>query len=222
MLGPTQSHENAANQLRVLNQRTFLPPSNTVITISEAKQLPSENVLIMVTGSQGEETSALAQIASGAFSDFQIAPSDTVFILSSFVPANMGPVDRMADKLMDLGATVTKHHSLPIPSKTPEIRKLRKVTKKHPAPRIKRRPAPSERVKPGISDPMKRSSSASIIPSLGSGIPDTPVMKSGYRTMKKPSEMQPSWRITNETKQSSFSPEGPYGSWGLSIPSRDR
>ena len=52
------------------------PPSNSILFA--IKDTPDENDVIMVTGSQGETTSVLAQITSGVHSRIQTIPADTV------------------------------------------------------------------------------------------------------------------------------------------------
>lgn len=55
---------------------------------SEAESMPDERVLILCTGSQGEENSALVRMAKGEFKDFTLRPGDGVLLSSHTIPGN--------------------------------------------------------------------------------------------------------------------------------------
>ena len=81
-------------------------PDDVVIPMSQARQLPLEEVVIVATGSQGEPTSALVRIANGMHNDIEIAPGDTVVLSASPIPGNETVVSRTIDNLIRQGATV--------------------------------------------------------------------------------------------------------------------
>ena len=81
-------------------------PDGVVIPMSQARQLPLEDVVIVATGSQGEPTSALVRIANGRHNDIEIVPGDTVVISASPIPGNETVVARTIDNLLRQGATV--------------------------------------------------------------------------------------------------------------------
>ena len=81
-------------------------PEGVVIPMSQARQLPLEEVVVVATGSQGEPTSALVRIANGRHNDIEIVPGDTVVLSASPIPGNETVVARTIDNLYRQGATV--------------------------------------------------------------------------------------------------------------------
>jgi ribonuclease J len=90
-----------ATSLQALN----IPPD----TLIEARSLPSypdEKVLIICTGSQGEDNAALSRIASGEHRTIKIKKGDTVVLSSSPIPGNERSVSGLMDNLYRAGAKV--------------------------------------------------------------------------------------------------------------------
>ena len=77
-----------------------------LIDAYELKDIPSENVVIMCTGSQGEPLSALARIANGEHKTIDIEQGDTVIISATPVPGNEKAVTRVINSLAKIGADV--------------------------------------------------------------------------------------------------------------------
>ena len=57
-----------------------------LLPLGETKNLPSEEVVLITTGSQGEPTSALVRIANRNHRDIQLIPGDTVIISATAHP----------------------------------------------------------------------------------------------------------------------------------------
>ncbi|MGB3240778.1 MAG: ribonuclease J [Geitlerinemataceae cyanobacterium] len=74
--------------------------------IHEARQLPDEKVLILCTGSQGEELAAMSRIAKKEHRQVQIKPKDTVVFSANPIPGNTISVVNLIDALMKQGANV--------------------------------------------------------------------------------------------------------------------
>jgi len=68
--------------------------------------LPSDKVVVLCTGSQGEPLSALARIASGDHPTIKIEAGDTVVVSATPVPGNEKAVSRVMNRLIKRGATV--------------------------------------------------------------------------------------------------------------------
>ncbi len=73
---------------------------------SEAESMPDEKVLVLCTGSQGEENSALVRMAKGEFKDFMLRPRDAVLLSSHTIPGNEKAVIWMINALVRLGVEV--------------------------------------------------------------------------------------------------------------------
>ena len=82
-----------------------LPPG-LLLTLSEIRSLPPEQVVLLTTGSQGEPTSALVRIANQDHRDVSIISGDTVIISATPIPGNELPVSRTIDNLLRQGANV--------------------------------------------------------------------------------------------------------------------
>ncbi|UWG98570.1 ribonuclease J [Dehalobacter sp. DCM] len=81
-------------------------PEGTLVDVEEAIQLPTNQVCIITTGSQGEPMSALTRMASGDHKKVEIVPGDTVIISASPIPGNEKSISRTIDQLFKLGANV--------------------------------------------------------------------------------------------------------------------
>jgi len=52
----------------------------------EIEQMPDERVMVICTGSQGEEFSALVRMATNTYKDFNMKPKDVVLLSSHTIP----------------------------------------------------------------------------------------------------------------------------------------
>lgn len=68
--------------------------------------IPAEKQVIITTGSQGEEFSALTRMAEGKHNSIEILAGDTIIFSSSVVPWNEKVVIGVINKLIRLGANV--------------------------------------------------------------------------------------------------------------------
>lgn len=67
---------------------------------------PSENLVVLSTGSQGEPRSALNRMANGQHRQVNVQPGDTVIISGGTIPGNEEDVGRMLNRLFERGASV--------------------------------------------------------------------------------------------------------------------
>ena len=79
---------------------------NNLIDAYDLKGIPSDQYVLMCTGSQGEPLSALARIASGNHKTISIEEGDTVIISATPVPGNEKAVTRVVNYLAKIGADV--------------------------------------------------------------------------------------------------------------------
>ena len=83
-----------------------MPAKNMIIKMEQAKKLPDNQVVILTTGSQGEEASALARIARGEHKTIEIKKGDTVVVSASPIPGNERAVASILSSLARQGARV--------------------------------------------------------------------------------------------------------------------
>jgi ribonuclease J len=82
------------------------PPPGTLISQGEASHLPDEQVIYVVTGSQGEPMAVLSRIANRDHRQIRTTAGDTVIISASPIPGNETSVMRIVDNLFRQGANV--------------------------------------------------------------------------------------------------------------------
>jgi len=81
-------------------------PQNRFIPLRRANNLPNNKITMLVTGSQGQEASALFRMSRREHRDIKIKTGDTVIISSTPIPGNERAVYSMMDNLFKLGANV--------------------------------------------------------------------------------------------------------------------
>ena len=81
-------------------------PKNTLMDINRIKGLPLNQQVIVTTGSQGEEMSALHRMAFSTHKQVDIGPGDKVIISASAIPGNEVTVGRVINELFRKGADV--------------------------------------------------------------------------------------------------------------------
>lgn len=83
-----------------------LPAKNMIIKMEQARKLPDKQIVILTTGSQGEEFSALARIARGEHKTIEVKKGDTVIVSASPIPGNERSISSTLSNLARLGAKV--------------------------------------------------------------------------------------------------------------------
>jgi len=72
----------------------------------EAGSIPDDNLLILITGSQGEPRSALARVAMDTHPNIVLGEGDTVVFSSRVIPGNERAIHAMQDNLVRRGVRV--------------------------------------------------------------------------------------------------------------------
>ncbi len=81
-------------------------PKNTVVDLNQIKSLPLNKQVIVTTGSQGEEMSALYRMAFSQHKQIEVGPGDKVIISASAIPGNENTVSRVINELFRKGVDV--------------------------------------------------------------------------------------------------------------------
>lgn len=108
-------------------------PQGVLQDVRHINRLPDSEVVILCTGSQGEEMSALVRMASGEHKQVKIKPHDTVLISASMIPGNERAIYNTIDNIYRLGAEVIYRKELGIHesghSKQDDLREMIKLIK---------------------------------------------------------------------------------------------
>ena len=81
-------------------------PENTLIEIERIKNYPDEQIVLITTGSQGENMAALSRIAASIHNKISIKPGDVVIFSSNPIPGNEKAVFKVINELEMKGAHV--------------------------------------------------------------------------------------------------------------------
>ncbi|MFA7309005.1 MAG: ribonuclease J [Patescibacteria group bacterium] len=85
-----------------------------LISMHDVKKYAEDKVVILCTGSQGEERSALVRMSTGDHAQINIKKTDTIMLSASPIPGNEGSVVRMMDDLMRQGPNVIYNQKMTV------------------------------------------------------------------------------------------------------------
>jgi ribonuclease J len=77
-----------------------------IITPEDALDVPRENLMLIVTGSQGERRAASAALSRGSYLGHEMQPGDLFLFSSKTIPGNELPVGRIQNALAEKGVEV--------------------------------------------------------------------------------------------------------------------
>ncbi|MBR4864190.1 MAG: ribonuclease J [Oscillospiraceae bacterium] len=100
------------NMLKVAQELGYIKvPAGTIVDLAAIKSLPKNKVVIVSTGSQGENMSALYRMAFSTHKQVDIVSGDRVIISASAIPGNEKAVSRIINELYRKGAEVVYEKS---------------------------------------------------------------------------------------------------------------
>ena len=95
------------NILKVATELDYLHlPENTLVDLNQIKSIPKDKLVIVSTGSQGEDMSALYRMAFSQHKQIEVGPGDRVIISASAIPGNENTVSRVINELFRKGVEV--------------------------------------------------------------------------------------------------------------------
>lgn len=79
-----------------------------------ARQLPSDKLVYICTGSQGEPRAALSRISNDDHPDLSLAPGDVVIFSSRTIPGNERAIERIKNRLYAMGVDIVTERDAPV------------------------------------------------------------------------------------------------------------
>lgn len=92
--------------MRIAKENGYFQDLPKYLDITEARDIPSDKVLYICTGSQANYRSALTIIANGEHKDIKLTAGDTIIFSSKMIPGNEDKIERMQEKLRGQGVEV--------------------------------------------------------------------------------------------------------------------
>ena len=100
------------NMLKVAQELGYLKVKpGTIVDLASIKSLPKNKIVIVSTGSQGENMSALYRMAFNTHKQVDITAGDRIIISASAIPGNEKAVSRIINELYRKGADVVYEKS---------------------------------------------------------------------------------------------------------------
>ncbi|MEL7395882.1 MAG: ribonuclease J [Pseudomonadota bacterium] len=81
------------------------------VTVEDARNIPRENLALIVTGSQGERRAASAQLAQGKYNGIELKSGDMFLFSSKTIPGNERGVNRIINQFSEMGVDVVDDSS---------------------------------------------------------------------------------------------------------------
>ena len=100
------------NNIEISLNSGYIKHKEIFITPEEANNLPSNEVCLLCTGSQGEPLAALSRIANNSHRQIKLQDDDVVIFSSSPIPGNALSISRIVNKLYLQGVKVYTNTSL--------------------------------------------------------------------------------------------------------------
>src|ERR671929_2141374 len=81
-------------------------PDGLLVSLNETKNLDDDEIVFLVTGSQGEPRAALSQMATQSYKGLIIDEGDTVVLSARIIPGNERAISRMIGAIYKRGANI--------------------------------------------------------------------------------------------------------------------
>ena len=102
-----------------------------IVSPDEALDIARENLLLIVTGSQGERRAASAQLSKGKFKGFSLRENDLFLFSSKVIPGNEVAVSKIINNLSEIGVDVIDesmgHYHVSGHANRPDLKKFHQL-----------------------------------------------------------------------------------------------
>jgi ribonuclease J len=79
---------------------------DTIISVDDLENFPPDRIVILSTGAQANDFSALVRMSNKTHAKIKITPRDTIVLSSSVIPGNERPIQKLKDNLSRQGAKI--------------------------------------------------------------------------------------------------------------------
>ena len=109
-------------------ESNYLTDEKNIISEKDAKHVPEENLVLICTGSQGENRASLSRLVNGKNKYFYLNKNDLIIFSSREIPGNEKAINDIKAKIIKIGSKMLDHKTSNIhvsghPSKT-ELKKM--------------------------------------------------------------------------------------------------
>jgi ribonuclease J len=84
---------------------------DTIISTENIQDYPKDRIIILSTGAQGEEFSALMRASNKTHKSFKLEPGDTIVLSASIIPGNEISVQRLKDNIARQGVKIINYNT---------------------------------------------------------------------------------------------------------------
>ncbi len=109
-------------------ENNYLNSFNNIVSEKEAKIIPEDDLVVICTGSQGEERAALSRLVRGNHKYLSLSSNDTVIFSSREIPGNEKKINDVKARVVKTGSVLLDHKNAKVhvsghPSKI-ELKKM--------------------------------------------------------------------------------------------------
>ncbi|HEV2800342.1 MAG TPA: ribonuclease J [Pyrinomonadaceae bacterium] len=79
---------------------------NEMVSLNEARKMPDDEIVYLITGSQGEPRAVLSQLASQSYKGLSIEEGDTVVLSARIIPGNERAISRLIGDIYKRGGNI--------------------------------------------------------------------------------------------------------------------
>jgi len=87
------------SNVEIIKQLGLLSKTKNIIPIEDIDNYPTQKIVVLATGAQGEEFAVLMRIANKTHKNIKLNKNDTVLLSSSIIPGNEGSITKLKDNL---------------------------------------------------------------------------------------------------------------------------
>jgi len=81
-------------------------PDGLLVSLNESKNLPDNEIVYLVTGSQGEPRAVLSQLSTQSYKGLTIEDGDTVVLSARIIPGNERAISRLVGEIYKRGGNI--------------------------------------------------------------------------------------------------------------------